>query len=244
MDSKQPLVNLVLVCAVAVLGAIAWAQHAALTEVEEKLEQLGSSTLTDNLRSTITAAPRTESSDLPAANRANAVSAAPLGRAKGPAVPVTEPGQAPNVEAAALDDPEVRTKLREVISEEQQVLREQRWAERQERREAQIRERVRELAANNHVDGATSLQLEDLLVTEQAEISDLFRAAREDGSWGEMREKATGIRAETDEEAELLLDAEQYAQYKAMRAEEEERWGRRGPRDGRRSDQPRGRVAE
>lgn len=142
------------------------------------------------------------------------------------------------VESFDIDDPEVRMKLRNVIAEERESAREERRNRTLERREEAIRERVRGVADEAGFDHTTATQVEDILVVELAEISELFRKAREDGSWRDARDQISTVRRASDEQARALMNDEEYEAYEEMRNEELERWGRgrRGRGDRRSND--------
>ena len=58
---------------------------------------------------------------------------------------------------------------------------------------------------------------------ERERISETFRKAREDMSWGKAREEAERIREETDASAKSLLSEEDYTAWVQLREEENPR---------------------
>lgn len=121
------------------------------------------------------------------------------------------------------DDPEVRERFQELVRDELDSARSERWERRQQRRTERREARLEQLRADAglRADQLGGLQL--LLEDEDEQITDLFRAAREDGSFEEARDKIRELHAATDEEIAGLLDEDQYAAWQEMRDE-----GRRG----------------
>ncbi len=128
------------------------------------------------------------------------------------------------------DDPEVRDKLRTVIAEEQEKLRDTRWTQRLERRKARTTERIREFADEHKLDAVQTEQLEELITKEVDVVGEIFRDARRDMNFEDAREMVGIVRGETDKEAEGILDGEALEAYQTMRAEEAERFGGGGGR--------------
>lgn len=130
------------------------------------------------------------------------------------------------------DETVIAEKVREAVADEVEHREQQRWQKRLEKRTERARERVASFASKAGVSEDTKLRIEDLIVTEQAEISDIFQEARENYSFGEAREKVQTVRKETDETARAELDDDEYSEYTKMREEEMEQFrGRmRGPR--------------
>ncbi len=162
----------------------------------------------------------------PAATPLSETENAELLRAAGAALEEREPADG----ALDLADPEVRMKLRDVIAEEQQLMRDERWSRRQEQREVRMKEEFRAWSAEAGLDDVTATQVEDLLVVELAEVSDLFRKAREEGNWDEMRERIGKVRSETEAEAIELMGEDEAKKFLRMREEEASRWSDRGRR--------------
>ncbi len=127
------------------------------------------------------------------------------------------------VEALESEDPEVRARLAEVVRGEMETAHEERREERRERRRERSLSRLDELRDAAGLSESQHATLTVLLTGELDSIQDVFSEAHEDGSFGEAREKATEIRAESDEEASRVLDEDQYEAWSAMREEEEAR---------------------
>ena len=65
---------------------------------------------------------------------------------------------------------------------------------------------------------------------ERAVVMNLYKAAREDGSWREAHKESRDVKASTDAQLKTELSAEQYTRYQEMR-DEESNWGRHGGGD-------------
>lgn len=122
------------------------------------------------------------------------------------------------------DDPQVREQFQSLVRDELDVAREERWERRMQRRTERRSAQLERLAADVQLGGDQLAALQGLLEDESEQISDLFRAAREDMSFDEARTAARELREATDEEVGGLLSEEQYSAWQAMR--QEERGGR------------------
>jgi len=120
-------------------------------------------------------------------------------------------------EATATEQGKAR--LRALIAETQQ----QQWAERQAQRDERILQQLTENAR------LSSRQREDLGKTLEAERTQrrnlLANARSGQGNFEDVRPALQALRAQTDQKAREILDAEQYSQYTASRA------AGRGPRE-------------
>ena len=125
------------------------------------------------------------------------------------------------IEALDEGDPEVEERIGALVRDQLETEREERWDRRQERMEERSRERLTTLADDVGLDAAQVDVLHAALTAERDQIVPLFRAAREDGNWREAREKATVVRAATDEQVAESLDAEQLQGWQEMRDEEQ-----------------------
>ena len=134
-----------------------------------------------------------------------------------------------NVVMEALEsyNPEIRNRLKAVIQEEQDRIREETRQERRRRRDERAKEQLAKLAQDADLSPTQVTFLTDRLSLERDLISEIFREARADHSYGEASDKAQKIRAETDGEVQELLDDQQFTVYQAMREEEMNR--RYGP---------------
>jgi dsDNA-binding SOS-regulon protein len=128
-----------------------------------------------------------------------------------------------SVGAAIEGDPAVRDTLSTIVRDELEAEREERWERRRERMAERSRERLEQLTEEVRLSPHQREQLDGLLAQEREAVGELFRAAREDGSWMDARERSDAVRAASDERAREALDADQYAGWEAMRAEEEDR---------------------
>ncbi len=132
------------------------------------------------------------------------------------------------IEALDEGDPEVEDRIGALVKDQLNEQREERIERRQERVEQRSRQRVDRLAESVGLDASQIEILNDALQAERQQTFALFRAAREDQTWGEAREKADAIRGETDSTVSESLDASQMEAWQEMREEEQSR--RRGGR--------------
>ena len=142
---------------------------------------------------------------------------------------VGSPGQ--EAQGAVLDvldsdDPEVRDRLDALVRDSLEEEREQRMERRRERIEQRAAERLDQLASDANLTRAQVDELDMVLSLEREEIFSMFRAAREDGSWNEARQRAGEIRTVTDDKVAGLLSGTQLDAYNAMREEDAQRRGR------------------
>ncbi len=124
------------------------------------------------------------------------------------------------------DDPQVRERLDALVRDSLEEEREQRMERRRERAEQRAAERLDQLANDANLTRAQVDELDAALAQEREEIFAIFRAAREDGSWNEARQKAGEIRTGTDEKVAELLSEGQLDAWNAMREEDAQRRGR------------------
>jgi hypothetical protein len=125
-------------------------------------------------------------------------------------------------------DPDVRARLGRVIRDEMEVAQEERREERRERRAERRERRLDQLRADAGLTEEQTEFLSVLLTDESAAARALFRAAREEGTWGEAHDQVEDLRSETDELAADQFEGDQLEAYRAMREEEEaRRYGRR-----------------
>ncbi len=131
------------------------------------------------------------------------------------------------------DDPDAREKVQTIVRDELEIAREEEWQERRTAMKARVEERVGRFAQEANLSQSQEKELSALIVSERERIMENFREARRTFTFDEAREKAEAIRAETDAEAEKILDKEQLKLYREQREEESERWGGgRGPGGG------------
>ncbi len=240
MDRR--IVDVVVVLGLAGMAAVAWAQHRQLDELGEALHLMQARVdAAESGRPSVRRAAVQPAIDDTHPAEAVTVAVVPKLLAEPASGHADHRTQAVLPPPPTFDpaDPTVRGQLREVIAEEQESLREERWDQRAQQREARLRTQLQDLAQKTEMDEIVTEQLTDLLVVEQTEASDIFRQAREDFSWDEARDKVATLRAATDARARELLDEDEFAEYEKMRTEETSRWG--GP--GRRGNIPPGSVA-
>ncbi len=116
-------------------------------------------------------------------------------------------------------DPEAREALQALVRDELDLARGERWERRMQRRAERQQAQIEQLTVDHQLSGDQVARLEELMEDEQEQIGDLFRAAREDGSFDGARQQARELRQETDETVRDLLDEEQFAGWQEMRDE-------------------------
>jgi hypothetical protein len=89
---------------------------------------------------------------------------------------------------------------------------------------------VADFSADQELDAESEARLSQLMMAEHEQIADLFRQAREDGTWHEAREEAGALKDETDEVLKDLLDEEQLDAWKVAREESSPRGRGKGGR--------------
>ncbi|MCP4872324.1 MAG: hypothetical protein GY898_26790 [Proteobacteria bacterium] len=238
MESKVPLFVL---AAAIVLGALAVATsgdgdvealEARIASLERQVQTLEQQAATETTRAQVrrstaeaSAAFEGRRRDRPRGHRGAALPGVDV--ESDVVVPRASPALADALREGS-DDPEVREQLGAVIRDEMDAAREERWEERRERSALRREERVEQLRADAGLTDEQADFVEGLLTDESEAVWAMFRAAREDGSWGDAHDKADEMRADTDERAGEQLSDEQLAAYRAMREEEEaRRFGRR-----------------
>lgn len=139
-----------------------------------------------------------------------------------PRAVLTGSGDAADVVAQALDsdDPVVRDKLAEVFREEQQRLEQERDDRRMDHRLERLKAQITEFSERVGLSAQDTVWLTDRLSAESYEIRDMWRAARENGTWHETRDKMTEVRERTETEVKDVLDEDAYAEFEKMREEE------------------------
>jgi len=151
------------------------------------------------------------------------VSDAELARRIGRATVEATGGKEALIEALDEGDPEVEDRIGAMVRDQLEEERDARAERRMERMEERSRRRIDELAEQAGLDEAQVTVLNDLLSAERDQIHTLFRAAREDGSWMDAREKAGEIRAQTDASVGESLSGDALDAWQEMRDEEQAR---------------------
>jgi len=131
------------------------------------------------------------------------------------------------VEVLEAQDPELQDRLRAVVKDQRELERDSRREKRQTRWEEDTLSRLGTLSQQVGLDQSQQDSLFAILSRARDLTGEAFRAAREDHSFGEAREKASSLRQEADGEARELLSDKQYAAYEQMRDEEMDRRGTR-----------------
>ena len=137
-----------------------------------------------------------------------------------------ELGESPVSAEAIESDGAVRESLGRVVREEMQTAREERFERRANRRAERRAEMVREFAAEQGLSDEAEETLTAAMDQENEQVMELFREAREDGSWRSARAASEALRAETDEQLAQVLNEEQLEAWQALRQEGS---SRRGP---------------
>lgn len=131
------------------------------------------------------------------------------------------------------DDPVVRERMRKLVAEQEQALRDEERVRRQAAWEERTSKRLDELAKQVSLTPQQVDALFAILTASRDKIGEAFRAARESHDFGQAEEQIEQYEKEADEEARGLLDAKQYEAYEAMRADEAQRRGWGGRETGR-----------
>jgi len=123
----------------------------------------------------------------------------------------------------------------QLVRDEMTLAREEAQERRVQRHAERRAAMVADFVAKHPLGAEDEGRLSDLMTQEQEEITDLFRQAREDGSWHGARDEAAAIRGETDEALGEILDEEQMESWQEVR--EDSRPGHSG-RSGHRERRP------
>jgi chromosome segregation ATPase len=124
---------------------------------------------------------------------------------------------------------EVRQKVQDIVRDELELRQEEEHLRRVTRMKERLKERVAEFTAEHKLSTQQQKALEDTLLSEREEIMTLMdRNRRADGDFSKVREQIEARRAQTDAQAEAILDGDALQRYRDLRAEEANRWGR-GP---------------
>lgn len=129
------------------------------------------------------------------------------------------------VELLDSDDPKVKEKLQQAVQAQEEARRDEMRDARAARWEERTVSRISELAGKVQLDQGQQDALYAILARNRDRAGEAFRAAREDRSFGEAREKVQAFRTEADAEARELLSDTQYEAYVKMRDEEAQRRG-------------------
>ncbi|MDH5672426.1 MAG: hypothetical protein OEZ06_09780 [Myxococcales bacterium] len=140
------------------------------------------------------------------------------------------------VEVLSTEDPELREGFRQLLREEQAVMRDERRERRQTRWEQRTSERLANFGSEHGLSQGQQDALFALLTATRDRAGEAFRQAREGDqppSRGQLRAQMQTLRREADDEARGLLDDKQFEAYQQMVQEERllgpGGGGRRGP---------------
>jgi DNA repair ATPase RecN len=172
-------------------------------------------------------------------DNATPAAARPLAAADDPAAPPRERLRAlakaqddrEEVITGALEEEgsEVRQKVQDIVRDELELRQEEEHLRRLTRMKERLKERLNDFAAEHKLSTQQQKALEDTLLSEREEIMTLMdRNRRADGDFSKVREQIDARRAQTDAQAEAILDGDALQSYRDLRAEEANRWGR-GP---------------
>ena len=128
------------------------------------------------------------------------------------------------------DDPDVREEVQTMIRDEMDIAREDRWQERLVVMRERMAKRVAKFGEEAKLDSSQEKKLTDILTNEREQVMDAFREGRKTFDFDGARKKAVDFRAETDKKVGDFLERDQLDMFLEDRAEERERWNRRGRR--------------
>jgi hypothetical protein len=145
------------------------------------------------------------------------------------------PAREQPIELLALlesDDPVVQERMRKLVAEQEQALRDEERGRRQAAWEERTSKRLDELANQVSLTPQQVDALFAIMTASRDKIGETFRAARETHDFGQAEDQIEQHEKQADDEARGLLDAKQYEAYEAMRADEAQRrgWGGREAR--------------
>jgi hypothetical protein len=124
------------------------------------------------------------------------------------------------------EDPEVRSRVRDMVVAAEEGLRDERREQRQQRWEARSLERLGQLAQEVSLTAHQQDALFAILTVARDRAADAFRQGREGGDIDQARAQARKAHDEASGEARELLDDKQFQAFSKML--EQERPGRRG----------------
>ncbi|MDH5672668.1 MAG: hypothetical protein OEZ06_10995 [Myxococcales bacterium] len=139
------------------------------------------------------------------------------------------------LDVLSTEDPQVREGFRQLMREEQAVMRDELREQRKTRWEQRTGERLASFGSEHGLTQAQQDALFALLTAARDRSSELFRQAREGEeppSRGQLREQMQALRREAENEAREVLDDKQFEAYQQMIQEERllgPGGGRRGP---------------
>jgi hypothetical protein len=113
-----------------------------------------------------------------------------------------------------------------MVRDEMKQAREEAMERRAEHRAQRRADMVADFVAEHSLDAEHKSRLTELMLVEAEQITELFRAAREDGSWHEARDEAHALREDTDGVIAELLDDEEMEAWREAREENSTHGGR------------------
>lgn len=143
---------------------------------------------------------------------------APRGQAAADDDAAAAPGISREAAIEALTrDKRVKSQLRDLIREEQTAEREARFAKMREALTQRTKEQMDDLAESAGLAAEQKEAVQSKLLAEQETVGELFRDARRDGTFMDLRDAIRDIRAATDAEVQSELEPGQYEAYRKMR---------------------------
>ncbi len=143
---------------------------------------------------------------------------APRGKAPSDDEEAPRPGLTREAAIEALTrDKRVKTQLRDLIREEQTAEREARFAKMREALTQRTKEQMDDLAEAAGLGAEQRERVQAKLLAEQETVGEMFRDARRDGTFMDLRDAIRDIRAATDAEVQGELEPGQYEAYRKMR---------------------------
>jgi len=221
MSESSPVIALGAVIAIAALGGVLFLGRSApepSADLVARLESL--ETEVAALRAEVARRPDRRSRRGPPGGGARA--AARDGGERASSAVAREDGTTTEAVIEALDsgDPAVEETIGGLVRDQLDQEREQRMDRRRERMVERTAKQLAQLAIDADLDDAQVADLEEAITEERDAIFAIFRAAREDGSWDEAREKADAIRLATDEDVAGTLNTSQREAWTTYREEE------------------------
>lgn len=150
------------------------------------------------------------------------------------------PRQAELLALLESNDPVVQERMRKLVADQEQVLRDEERGRRQAAWEERTTKQLDDLAKQVSLTPQQVDALFAILTASHDRIGETFRAARESHDFGQAEQQIEQHEKQADDEARGLLDPKQYEAYEAMREEEAQRRGWGGREAGRSAPPQRG----
>ncbi len=127
-------------------------------------------------------------------------------------------GKAP-AETVEADPDSAPEGVKQLVRDEVQQMREDRWGRRESRMVERLEKRLEQFTSDAGLSTSQSKTIGRLLREEQGQLFDALREARKNMSWEDARAKMDALREKTDERVGEALDPEQVPAYEAAREE-------------------------